>query len=119
MAAMIDLLIHYGSAHYHDTALGSSIGLTAFGLMIIVAAFECRSVLGTVLRADTFDNRTMNLTALGVFALVLGSTQMDIFERLLGTEPLKAGQFGLALSAAVLLFALWELGKLVARRRSA
>jgi Ca2+-transporting ATPase len=59
----------------------------------------------------------MNLTSLGVFALVLGATQMDIFERLLGTVPLKAGQFGLALSAAVLLFLLWELGKLLARRR--
>jgi P-type Ca2+ transporter type 2C len=44
---------------------------------------------------------------------------MDVFERLLGTQPLKSGQFGLALSAAVLLFLLWELGKLVARRRSA
>jgi Ca2+-transporting ATPase len=118
MAAMIDLLIHYGSAHYHDTALGSSIGLTAFGLMIIVAAFECRSVEQSALSWETFDNRTMNLTSLGVLALVLGATQMDIFERLLGTEPLKAASFGLALSAAVLLFVLWELGKLVARRRS-
>jgi P-type Ca2+ transporter type 2C len=119
MAAVIDLLIHYGSAHYHDTALGSSIGLSAFGLMIIVAAFECRSVWQSVLRSDTFDNRTMNLTALAVLALVVGSTQMDVFERLLGTQPLKSGQFGLALSAAVLLFLLWELAKLVARRRSA
>jgi P-type Ca2+ transporter type 2C len=119
MAAMIDLLIHYGSAHFHDTALGSSIGLTAFGLMIIVAAFECRSVRQSILRSETFDNRTMNLTALVVLALVLGATQMDIFERLLGTEPLKAGSFGLALAAAVLLFVLWELGKLGARRRSA
>jgi len=44
-------------------------------------------------------------------------TQMDLFNRLLGTTPLTAGQFGLALSAAVLLLALWELGKLIARRR--
>jgi Ca2+-transporting ATPase len=118
MAVVMDLLIHYGSAHYHDSALGSSIGLSAFGLMIIVAAFECRNVWQSVLRSDTLDNRTVNLTAIGVFALVLFSTQLDAFERLLGTEPLKAGQFGLALAAAVLLFVLWELGKLVARRRS-
>jgi Ca2+-transporting ATPase len=44
-------------------------------------------------------------------------TQMDLFNRLLDTVPLTAGQFGLALSAAVLLLALWELGKLIARRR--
>jgi Ca2+-transporting ATPase len=119
MAAVIDLLIHYGSAHYHNTALGSSIGLSAFGLMIVVAAYQCRGVWQTALRSDTFDNRTMNLTALAVIALVVFSTQMDVFERLLGTQPLKAGQFGLALAAAVLLFVLWEIGKLVARRRSA
>ena len=119
MAVVMDLLIHYGSAHYHDTALGSSIGLSAFGLMIIVAAYQSRGVWQSILRSDTLDNRTMNLTAIGVFVLVLFSTQLDAFERLLGTEPLKAGQFGLALAAAVLLFVLWELGKLVARRRSA
>jgi acetyl-CoA acetyltransferase len=44
-------------------------------------------------------------------------TQMDLFNRLLDTVPLKAGQFGLALAAAVLLLGLWEAGKLIARRR--
>ena len=43
-------------------------------------------------------------------------TQMDLFNRLLDTTPLTAGQFGLALASAVLLLVLWEVGKLVARR---
>ena len=42
---------------------------------------------------------------------------MDLFNRLLDTTPLKAGQFGLALAAAVLLLVLWEIGKLIARRQ--
>jgi Ca2+-transporting ATPase len=42
---------------------------------------------------------------------------MDLFNRLLGTVALTGPQFLLALSAAVLLFLLWELGKLIARRR--
>ena len=42
---------------------------------------------------------------------------MDLFNRLLGTVPLTAAQFGLALAAAVLLLALWEIGKLIARRQ--
>ena len=46
-------------------------------------------------------------------------TQMDLFNRLLDTTPLKAGQFGLALAAAVLLLVLWEIGKLIARRQPA
>jgi Ca2+-transporting ATPase len=43
---------------------------------------------------------------------------MDLFNRLLHTSPLKAGQFGLAFAAAVLLLALWEVGKMLARRES-
>jgi Ca2+-transporting ATPase len=43
---------------------------------------------------------------------------MDVFNRLLDTRPLTAGQFGLALASAVLLFVLWELAKLLARRRA-
>jgi P-type Ca2+ transporter type 2C len=45
-------------------------------------------------------------------------TQLDLFNRLLDTVPLKRGQFGLALASAVLLLGLWELGKLIARRRA-
>jgi P-type Ca2+ transporter type 2C len=56
--------------------------------------------------------------ALVELALVVMVTQMDLFNRLLDTVPLRAGQFGLALAAAVLLLALWEVGKLIARRRS-
>jgi Ca2+-transporting ATPase len=44
---------------------------------------------------------------------------MDLFNRLLKTQPLTAPQFGLSLGAAVLLLALWEGGKLIARRREA
>jgi len=45
-------------------------------------------------------------------------TQMDLFNRLLDTTPLKARQFGLPLAAAVLLLIVWEIGKLIARRRT-
>ena len=60
----------------------------------------------------------MNWIALVELALVVMVTQMDLFNRLLDTVPLTAAQFGLALAAAVLLLALWEVGKLIARRRS-
>ena len=50
-------------------------------------------------------------------ALAVAVTQMDLFNRLLDTTPLTAGQFLLALASAVLLLVLWEVGKLVARRR--
>jgi Ca2+-transporting ATPase len=96
--------------------VGSSIGLSAFALMLIIAAYESRSATRSVLTSETFDNPKMNWTAAAELALVVMVTQMDLFNRLLGTTPLKKGQFGLALAAAVLLYVLWELGKLIARR---
>jgi Ca2+-transporting ATPase len=116
MAIVLDALIHFGKQHYHSAVIGSSIGLTAFALMLVVAAYESRSVSLSTLVSETFDNPRMNWIALAELALAVIVTQMDLFNRLLDTAPLKVGQFGLALGAAVLLFALWEIGKLIARR---
>jgi Ca2+-transporting ATPase len=44
-------------------------------------------------------------------------TQMDVFNRLLGTTQLNLRQFGWVLIPALALLLLWELGKYVARRR--
>jgi P-type Ca2+ transporter type 2C len=119
MAICLDLLIYFGKQHYHSIVVGSSIGLSAFALMLVVAAYESRSATRTVLSTDTFDNTTMNWTAVAEIALAVAVTQMDLFNRLLDTTPLKAPQFGLALASAALLLALWEGGKLIARRREA
>ena len=117
MAICLDLLIYFGKQHYHSTVIGSSIGLSAFALMLIVSAYECRSVSLSAIASDTFDNPQMNWTAVAELALAVMITQMDLFNRLLKTMPLTAPQFGLALASAVLLLALWEIGKLIARRQ--
>src|SRR5207248_6498567 len=44
MALCLDLLIYFGKQHYHSTVIGSSIGLTAFALMLVVAAYESRGM---------------------------------------------------------------------------
>ena len=117
MAIVMDLLIYFGKQHYHSTAVGSSIGLSAFGLMLIVSAYQCRSVAGSVLVSQTFDNAKMNWTAAAELLLAVMITQMDFFNRLLKTTPLTSPQFGLSVASAVLLLVLWEVGKLIARRR--
>jgi len=117
MAIVMDLLIYFGKQHYGSTAVGSSVGLSAFALMLIVSAYECRSVSGSVLTAETFDNAKMNWTAVAELALAVMITQMDLFNRLLKTTPLTSPQFGLSVGSAVLLLVLWEIGKLIARRR--
>jgi P-type Ca2+ transporter type 2C len=112
-------LIWFGKHHYGDIAIGQSIGLVAFSLMLVVAAFECRSETGTVFKLDTFNSSQMNKIAgaeiVGAFLI----TQMDALRRLLGTVQLTAQQWGLALLAALILLAGWEAGKWLARQREA
>ncbi|WP_320776830.1 HAD-IC family P-type ATPase [Streptomyces sp. CRN 30] len=115
-AALLGVLV-LGEERYDSLAVGNSIALTAFALCLIVSALECRSPLGTVLSADTFDSRQLNRTLLieGVLAVLV--VQTDVFNRILGTTPLHLGQFGWALLPPLALLALWELGKFAVRRR--
>ncbi len=112
------VLIYYGIHHYGSTATGRSMGLVAFSLMLVVAAFEARSETETVLDVDTFNSKHMNLTGLVEVVLAALITQWDFLRQLLGTTQLTAEQWGLALLAAVVLLIGWEIGKWIARRRS-
>ncbi len=116
MAACTLALISYGTTHYDSVAIGSSMGLTAFSLLIVASAFQARGVTATALTSETFDNRHLNWTVLAEVVLAVLITQMDVLRRVFGTEQLTAEQWVLALVPAVALFFLWELGKLVARR---
>ena len=62
MAVCTLVLISYGTTHFGSPGIGSSMGMTAFSLLIVVAAFEARSVTATALTVDTFDNRNLNWT---------------------------------------------------------
>jgi P-type Ca2+ transporter type 2C len=111
------VMIEVGQHLFGSVAAGQSIALTAFALCLIVAAVECRSETGTVLTTATFDSKQMNWAMLGEFILAVLITQMDVFNRLLGTVQLNLREFGWALLPAIALLLLWELGKYIARRR--
>ena len=91
-------------------------GVTAFSLLIIVAAFQARSVTATAFTVETFDNRNLNWTAAGELVLAVLITQLDVLRRIFGTVELTLDQWALSLVPAVLLIFLWELGKLITRR---
>jgi Ca2+-transporting ATPase len=116
MAVCTLVLISYGTSHYDSVAVGTSMAVTTFSLMLIAGAFQARSVTGTVFTAETFDNRQLNWTALAELVLAVLITQMDVLRTVFGTVQLSLTQWSLALAPAVALFFLWELGKLAARR---
>jgi len=116
MAVCTLALISYGTNHFGSLAIGSSMGLTVFSLFIIVAAFQARSVTASALAVETFDNRNLNWTAAAELVLAVLITQWEVLRRIFGTAELTLAQWSLALVPAVLLFFVWELGKVIARR---
>ncbi len=120
LAVTIGLLsmIKLGQSHFGSLPVGNSIAFTTFALCLIVAAVECRSETSSVLTTATFDSKQMNWAMLGEFVLAVLVTQMDAFQRLLGTTQLNLREWSWALVPAIALLALWELGKLIARRHA-
>ena len=116
MSVAIDLLIVFGKDHYDNVAIGSTMGLVAFSLMLVVAALECRDQTATMLREETLNNNTVNLTILVEMALALLIARGGALTSLLGTQALTGRQWLIGALPAALLFILWELGKLIARR---
>jgi Ca2+-transporting ATPase len=109
-------MIEIGDRHYGSVQVGISVAFTAFALMMVAAAYECRSETGSVLTTETFNSRRMNLIA-GVEALgAVLVTQWDFLNRLLATVQLSAQQFGLALLCPIALLTAWEIAKAFARR---
>ena len=114
MSVAINLLIVYGK-HEYNVAIGSTMGLVAFSLMLVVAAFECRDQTGSILRMATLDNNVVNITIVVELALALLIARGGTLTSLLNTQALTGREWLIGALPAVLLVILWELGKLIAR----
>ncbi len=118
MSVAINTLIVYGKNQYDSTAIGSTMGLVAFSLMLVVAAFESRDEKTSILTQETFDNRTLNITALVEIALAVLIARGGALTGLLSTQALTSTQWLIGAAPALVLFIGWELGKAIARART-
>ena len=85
MSVAIDLVIVFGKDHYGNVAIGSTMGLVAFSLMLVIAAFECRDQTASILRMETFDNNIVNVTILVEVVLAILIARGGSLTSLLGT----------------------------------
>ena len=115
MSAAIDLVIVFGKHQYGNVAIGSTMGLVAFSVMLVVAAFQCRDQTGSIFGIETLDNSVVNVTAVTELALAVLIARGGELTSLLGTHSLTGSQWLIGAAPAVLLLALWEFGKLIAR----
>ena len=118
MSVAINLLIVFGEHRYDKAEVASTMGLVAFSLMLVIAAFESRDQTASILKVQTFDNSTLNITAAAEIILAILIAEGSFLPPLLGTSTLTGEQWLIGATPAVLLFVGWELGKLIARRRS-
>ena len=118
MSLAIDGLVVAGKNQYNNAEIASTMGLVAFSLMLVVAAFESRDEKASILRVDTFDNRTLNITAVVEIALALLIARGAALTSLLGAATLTSTQWLFGALPALVLFIAWELGKAIARRRT-
>jgi Ca2+-transporting ATPase len=118
MSIAINLLIVFGEKQYEPKEIASTMGLVAFSLMLVIAAFECRDEESSILAMATFDNGTLNITAVVEIVLAILIAEGAFLPPLLGTTQLNGNQWLLAALPALILFICWELGKLIARRRA-
>ncbi len=117
MSLAIDLLIVAGKNQYDSAEIASTMGLVAFSLMLVVAAFESRDEKASTLSVETFDNKTLNITAAVEIALAILIARGGVLTSLLGAAALTSTQWLIGALPALLLFIAWELGKAIARRR--
>jgi len=117
MAVTTLALIQYGTTDRGGLAVGSSMGVTAFSLMIVIAAYQARSVTTSALRMETFDNPKLNWTVLVEIVLAVLITQLELMRRIFETVAIGMPEWALSLAPAVVLFFVWEIGKLIARQR--
>ena len=61
--------------------------------MLVVAALECRDQTATILREETFNNNTVNLTILVEVVLALLIARGGALTSLLGTQALTGRQW--------------------------
>jgi Ca2+-transporting ATPase len=118
MSVAIDLLIVSGKSEYDNVQIASTMGLVAFSLMLVIAAFESRDERASILQLDTFNNRTLNITAGVEVVLAVLIARGAALSSLLDTAGLTSTQWLFGALPAVVLFVGWEAGKLIARRRA-
>jgi Ca2+-transporting ATPase len=99
--------------------VAATMGMTAFGLMLIAMGLSARSEHGTLFDRDVVGGRRqLGLFALSLLFIVLGS-ELGVLQRVLGTVSLTGGQWLVCAGIAVALLLVDEAVKLALRHRGA
>ena len=101
MAAAINLLIVFGKHEYGKVEIGSTMGLVAFSVMLVIAAFESRDETASILRHGDVRQQIVNLTIVVEIVLAVLIAEGGMLPSLLGTDALTGRQWLIGAAPAV------------------
>lgn len=100
----------------HGTAVARTMGMTTFAIANVFFSYCVKDELKSIFSLDTFaDRRLLQATALSAAAILVG-TELDIFNRILGTVSLTGKEWAVCILAASTILVASEIQKLVKRR---
>jgi Ca2+-transporting ATPase len=115
LVAVGTLLVVAWAEDRYGLAVATTAGLTVMSLMHIVAAVEWRDPDHSIFNFATIANGRFNTMVLLSLGLTLVATSIDLLNRILGTTPLTAQQWGVCLGVTLVFLVLSELMKVIVR----
>jgi Ca2+-transporting ATPase len=101
----------------HNTAVGRTMGMTTFAIANVFLSFAVKDHLASIFSsASLADRRLLKATGLSAIAILFG-TEVQIFQRILGTVSLTGRQWLICILAAFTIVAASELQKLYRRHQ--
>jgi len=108
-------MIWYGINQAGSAAVGVTMALTAFAWSRVICTYESRSLTASAITVRSFDCKQINRIALGELVLAFLVAHWDVLNDLLGTTGTDLHQSLIAMGSGLLLVAVWEAGKAIAR----
>jgi Ca2+-transporting ATPase len=103
----------------HSTAVARTMGMTTFAIANIFFSYCVKDQFKSIFDLDTFaDRRLLQATALSAIAILVG-TELDIFNRILGTVSLTGKEWVVCILAAGTILVASEIQKFFKRRQAA
>ena len=103
----------------HGLAVARTMGMVTFALFTLFFSIESKDERDSAFSLDTFSDKTFRITTCGSFVLLVLSTVLDIFHRVMKTVTLDVRQWLICTAVALSVVAVAEIRKAILRRTAA
>ena len=103
----------------HGLAVARTTGMVTFALFLLFFSIESKDERDSAFSLDTFSDKTFRITTGGSFVLLVLSSVLDIFHKVMKTVTLDVRQWLICTAVALSVVAVAEIRKAILRRTAA